>query len=257
MKPFVALLSGFLFVLLFNSGCGSQKKALESNIVLTSLTENAPDRLEKNLFDLDQLSLKIKTTYKDKSMQQSITINVKMIDDSLIWASVTAFNIEVARALITVDSFKLIDRINRKYYLGGINMMERYLKQSFTLSQLQDLFVGNAMYQSSGYQSTRDDVRLGHLLYSDSSVLNTLQLTEGFRVRYSVLKDPTNTREADVDYDNFQRIKKSGSLPTKVGIEITGDQSQKINLDMTYSSVSIDPIGPVSFSIPSKYEKGF
>jgi len=228
--------------------------ALESGKALTVLAPGAQQKLAKNAFDFTSVSLKIKASYKDGQVDQAFTMNVKMIRDSVIWTSVSAFGIEISRALITVDSFKLIDRLRKQYIAGDVSELKNYTKQEFSLKQLQDLLIGNALFTSDAYEKKNDDLRNDHLKYADSILWNTLILTEGFRIKSSELANDENTQKALVDYEKFRNIKKSGSLPTKLKLDMSGG-GKKIELSMDYVTISIDPVENLSFIVPSKYAK--
>ncbi|MBI1307867.1 MAG: DUF4292 domain-containing protein [Bacteroidetes bacterium] len=249
-KVFILIsLSGFVI-----SGCKSRKLPIDSNVVLTQLPDGAEQKLAKSYFNLESLSLKIKATYTDGQSSQSFMMNAKMVKDSFLWVSITAFNIEVARALISSDSFKLINRLNKSYCTGDIDMLGNFTNQKFSLGQLQQLLIGNAIYSSQNYVKSHDELRNDFLNYSDSTFKNYLQLTEGYRIKKSELQSVGNNRDANVDYDQFVKVKKSGSLPSLVKLMFK-DDDRKMELLMNYISISIDPIEQLSFTIPAKYEK--
>lgn len=237
------------------TACRGNKMALESSVVLKEIPTTAVSKLSTNAFAFEQMSLKIKANYIESGNEIGFTINTKMIHDSVIWASVSAMGIEVSRALITKDSFKMIDRINRKYYLGSIEMLKNFTRQNFSLHQLQQLLVGNALFPSAGYSKQNDALRNDHLVYRDSSIVNLLILTEGFRIKKSDLTNASNSQQADVDYDAFERIKKNGTLPTNLAVNLNSN-GRKASLNMTFVTVSVDPVGELSFSIPDKYVSG-
>jgi Domain of unknown function (DUF4292) len=241
-------------VLMF-SGCQGSKMALESSTPLTVLSSGAIQKLEKNAFKYSEMSLKIKVDYNDGNLQQGFNMNIKMIRDSAIWASISAFGIEISRAYVTADSFKMIDRLRKQYVSGNLSELKQYTKQEFTLAQLQDLFIGNAFYPTGSYEQFNDELRNDHLKYQDSLLWNALILTEGFRIKTSELENAENTQNVVVDYDKFKKIKKSGSLATKLKLDLSGN-GRKMELKMNYVTVSTDPVGNLNFTVPSKYAKG-
>ena len=246
--PFLLILPALL------TSCKGRKMALESNKALTELGVGVNQKMVKNSFDFDHISMKIKANYKEGNLNQSFTMHVKMIQDTAIWVSVSAFGIEVSRAMITQDSFKLIDRIRKRYVMGGVEELKRYTQHDFTLSQLQQLLVGNTLFDGDVYDKKHDDLREDHLVYSDSSLWNALILTEGFRLKSSELTNTENTQKALVDYEEYKRVKKAGSLPTKLEVGLDGD-GRRMELTMNYVTVSLSHISKLSFTIPSKYAK--
>ncbi|MCB0792390.1 MAG: DUF4292 domain-containing protein [Flavobacteriales bacterium] len=52
--------------------------------------------------------------------QRSFKANIRSVHDSALWVSVVpALGIEVARALVTADSIKLLDRLHDRYFTGN------------------------------------------------------------------------------------------------------------------------------------------
>lgn len=248
-------LSFLIAIIASTIGCHSHKLALESSEQLKEFVSGTNQKMVKSDFNLDHVSLKIKTSYKEGNVEQSFTMNVKMIRDSVIWASITGFGIEVARVLITKDSFKMIDRLRRQYIIAGVNQLKKYTHQDFSLKQLQDVLIGNSLFDSDVYKVKHDDLRLDHLFFQDSTLWNSLLLTQGYRIKMTELSNAANTQKASVTYDVFKKIKKAGSLPTNLNVDILSE-TRKMLLQMEYVTVSVDPIDNLSFTIPEKYAKG-
>jgi hypothetical protein len=79
-----------------------------------------------------------------------VNANIRMLRDSTIWISVNAvLGIEALRALITRDSVKLIDKLNKTYTARSITYLQDVTSLPLDLPTLQDLIIGNAVFIDS------------------------------------------------------------------------------------------------------------
>jgi hypothetical protein len=228
---------------------------LESSAQLNEFPLGSKQKVDKNAFDSEYLSVRVKADYSERGNTQSFTMNMKMVKDSALWVSISAFGLEAFRALITTDSFQLIDRLSRKYYVESIDYLERFTKQKFTLHQLQSVLLGNSIYPISEYSKENDELHNDHFVYNPGNIINLLTLTEGFRVKGSILTKTDDVQKIHTTYDEFNVIKKHGSIPTIVVLEASGE-GRVINLNLNYVSINADKIDALPFTIPSKYNKG-
>lgn len=95
--------------------------------------------------DYNTFQAKVKMHYEGLEDKQNFTANFRMEKNKVIWVSITGFEIEVARAIITPDSVKAIDRINKKAYLYSYNDIQKLIGISVDFQTLQDLIIGNTI----------------------------------------------------------------------------------------------------------------
>lgn len=236
------------------SGCKSRKPKSDCTAYLIDYPKDVLDQVTENLADYDYLSLRVKANYTQGQNSNGFGMNVKMQKDSFVWVSVTAM-IEVARAYITTDSFKLIDRLNRKYYLGAISDLKQFTGQEMTLSQVQNLLVGNPLYAVDLFKKQNDELRNDFLEHQSTGIVNRIQLSGCYRSMSTEFSSNENTNRINIDYTKFTKEKSIGYIPNAVNIAAQGN-GKKYNLVMEYSSISAEPFQKISFTIPSKYEKG-
>ncbi len=243
----------FLVVLLV-AGCKNRKSVGDCTTPLLQLNNDINEKVEEHLAEFEDITLRVKANYKGGNNDQSFGMTIKMKKDSFIWASVNVM-LEVARAYVTPDSFKLIDRINRKYYVGSVDQFERFTGQKLTLTQLQNLLLANPVYAVEGFQKMHDDLRNDFLQQTQSGIINRMQMTGCYRPGTSEFSTHLSERSFVVDYKNFTPTKNVGQVPSQVQVSAS-DKTKTFELMMDYTSVSTEPLPPISFTIPSKYEKG-
>ena len=75
--------------------------------------------MEKNKFHFNTLVCKASVDAKTPKLSTGFSANIRIKKDSAIWVSISpALGIEVMRAVLTKDSVKFVDRINKRYYIG-------------------------------------------------------------------------------------------------------------------------------------------
>jgi hypothetical protein len=93
----------------------------------------------------ETFSSKVKMHIDIGEQKQNFTANFRLQKNKIIWASITAFGIEVARAIITPDSVKAIERFNKKAFLYGYKEIEKIINLEVDFNTLQNLIIGNAI----------------------------------------------------------------------------------------------------------------
>lgn len=136
----------FLIIFFPLSGCFVKKELAKKKIIPDKSPEVVFEELKKNELQFDWLSLKAeaKTTVDEKS--NSLKVNIRIRKDSLIWISLSSImGVEAARAEITPDTIKLMDKINSVYYISGIDSLSEKFDVDADFETLQSLLIGNSI----------------------------------------------------------------------------------------------------------------
>ncbi len=81
------------------------------------------DNIISNYLDYKTLSIKFSSKIEENI---SFNGNLRIKSDSIIWISLSSiFGIEVARIMLTPDSLKFIDRLQKKYYTGDYKYLNK------------------------------------------------------------------------------------------------------------------------------------
>ncbi len=215
------------------------------------------DGIAANKIVFQTFSAKMNVNYRDATDKKyDVNANVRMIKDSVIWISVNALlGIEAMRVMITKDSVKLMDKLNKKYTARRVDYLQEVTSLPLDLRTLQDLIVGNPVFLSPNIISYTKSIEgisllsLGqffrHLLILDADN-NTLKRSKLDDV------DIARNRTADLTYTDYEK-KKDQQFATKRSITIVEKKKLDIKLDFKQYDFNVDVSFP--FSIPKNYTR--
>lgn len=258
---------------IFNSSCKSKKHVLRTSIKEYGFSYLYAKMLD-NQMDFDYLSARFTLVYGEGKNTTNLRGQLRIKDDSIIWMSITpALGIEAARVMLTNDSIKFINRLNKTYFSGGYNLVDSVLNTTIDYSLLQSMFVGNDLtqYDVKKFRSSVDNdlyrmtIRERRKIrkYIKRGEIDTRVLVQQiwlypdtYRIARIDIKErgEDENNKLQVYYSNYVEV--GGQLfPSKVIVEITSQKS--ISIDLDFSKIVINSPLNFPFKIPSKYETLF
>ncbi|MBW8686535.1 DUF4292 domain-containing protein [Chitinophaga rhizophila] len=214
-------------------------------------------KLRSNYISFNTFSAKLKVDFETEAKQMSgISVNLRMQKDSIIWISASAPIIgEVARAVITPDSLKAIDKFHKIAYLRGMKDAKDILHIPFDFRTLQDLIIGNPVYLTdSVYQVVKTPAVVSFAC--DSTVFTSLfnVLADDYILQQSKVidKDSTRNRSVELTYGEYKSMDK-GKFATRRQVYVEDKKYTKINME--FNKIDFDQPISLPFSIPSSYSR--
>ncbi len=262
-----------LLFLLVLSSCKLQQKAKRKDLKVNK-TEYLLQQLDMNEFQFEHLSLKAGVQLYQEGKKTPFKANIRIRKDSLIWVSITpALGIEVARVMITRDSIKVMNRIDRNYFIGDYDYINNRFNLELEFQTIQAILIGNAIDFEHDEKVTlsidKDRYYLGNL--KKRKVKNAEQKPERiekqkeevvslwidqstFKVSNFIFSDLTANRFLTGEYEKFIGVENQ-SLPSILNFDFQSEKPATVNLQ--YSKVSLEGPLKFSFNISSKYEQVF
>ena len=247
------IIYGFLGLILLNA-CRAKKQRAQAitkkNIETTKPILQEIKSVLKNAFEFDYLSYKAKCDYKDPNNDQSFVMNLRMRRDSILWISITAIGFEVARARLDKDSVKILNRLEKKYYLYDYAFIKKLAGTTLSLGQIQNLLAGNLLFPPEHYGPHAEPTKF---TTTEGYVDNTIVIDNKFKIIEQILQHLVEKSSGSVVYSNY---KKTGDqqFPGKVDISFVTPK-RNMNLLMENSGMNTNLIEAFPFDIPAKYEK--
>jgi hypothetical protein len=219
-------------------------KAVDSSL---SLSNEVVDSYWKNQYDYDYLETRGKATVQLNGANQNVSMHLKMKKDSVLWGKFSLFGFGVT-VLINKDSFFMVNNLSKEYMKYDNSYLNDFLGFRAELGQIQNLLVGNAIFDSSLY---RLDTRDMSFKASEGIATNTLSINELFRTLVSSTSTPDSTQYADIQYDKYGG-EVEPLLPKIVNIHLRKG-AVKQDPVLNYQVVSTERIATFPFKIPNGY----
>lgn len=218
--------------------------------------QNIYGKLESREKEFETFSAKVKVAFQGgDGKRNDFNAFIRLQKDSVLWVSINALlGIEAFRVLITPDSVKVLDKMDRTLQLRSVNYLQEITKLPFSFKELQDLIVGNPVYFDNQVVSYKREgvsvsiLNIGpifkHLLTLDSSE---------YKILHSKLDDVNaiSARTADITYGEYENI--NGTLFSTYR-RITISEKSKLDIEMKFKQYGFNEPLNFPFNIPKNYK---
>jgi hypothetical protein len=229
------------------------------------------EKLKENELKFNWFSAKFNLDLIIDNKKNSLSGQIRLQRDSVIWVSLSpALGIEMARLIITTDSVKFINRINKTYFVGDEHIVNDFLDSNVDFDVLQSILLGNDLtyYEDGKFRATYDSKEY-HLVTAGRQKLkkyvktqadeerifiqNILLSPETFKITQMKIKElKKENKKLDATYSDFNYID-SQLFPHKIFYDLMADKN--IQVDLKYSKIVINKPQLFPFKISSKYTR--
>lgn len=244
--------------------------------------------IEENSFDYDHFSIKrINCQFSGVNTKATFRVSLKAVKDKEILVSISKLNIPVGRVLLTPDSVKYVNYIDRNYFTDDYSYLSSFLNIDLDFASIQSIISNNAFsyrndprnkdfknfesYIESGLyvlQSEKEKKidkleekgRPGKIerrlkrLDDDALILQKMYFNPAnFTLSKLLIEDKTNVRKMELNFDEFVEIENK-DYPGYMSMNFISDE-QEVNLNVRMSGFSTEKLESQSFDIPEKYQK--
>ena len=200
-----------------------------------------------------------KVHFKRKDTDQSANFSLRVRRDSAIWLSGSLLGIEGVRALLTPDSVRVVNRLQKSYFAGDYAYLSQLLNVPVSYRQMQAILLGDYQPAPTGTKPTvTAEGNNQAVSYSQAALLlEQLLSTDTGRLQQLKVSEAAVQRSLTVGYADFQ--KPSGTdLPFAFTTNVLGQQggSESTSATLNYQKVEVGS-GHLDFpfSIPKGYKK--
>lgn len=211
----------------------------------------------RNHIDFNTFSAKVKVDYRGgDGKSYDFNAFLRMRKDSVIWVSINAaLGIEAFRILITPDSVKVLNKLEKVAQLRSMDYLKEVTQLPFDFYSLQDLVLGNPVYLDSNIVSFRKDdasvslMSMGHIFKHYITLQN-----DGYLVTNSKLDDAEagRSRTAVLSYGEYES-KDNINFATKRRISLA--EKNRLELALEFKQFNFNENLGYPFSIPKNYKR--
>jgi hypothetical protein len=208
-------------------------------------------------FDKKTIDARLKVVYQDATNKQKLSVKLRIDKDKVIWVNATYLGVLVARAKITPSSVRYYEKINKTYFKGDFNVLENMLGAAVNFKQLQNMLLGEAIFDLKAQKYTSVVNNEAHLLFpvKQNTLFDVLFLINPvhYKLDMQVLKNKNKNQELKVGYKSYTNI--DGEVFPK-RIEIGAKEKGKFtNIDIDYKSVVFNKRISTPFKVPRGYKQ--
>jgi hypothetical protein len=208
----------------------------------------------------DFLTIKGKAQVTMKGNKQGANLSVRLRRDSVIWVSAGLAGFEGVRAVLTRDSVRVVNRLEKTYFSGGYDYLSKLLNVPVSFAQMQTLLLGDYLPAPAGTKPTvlTEEAARQRVGYSLGSVLveHLLQAGNTGRVQQLHLSDAAAQRNLTVDYTDFQPLEAQPPLPFARSLFVQAQQPSAgaVTAAINYNKVEVSRS---RLSFPFEVPKGY
>lgn len=209
--------------------------------------------IKSNQVNFNTFSGKANTKLDINGNSNDVTLNIRISKDKKIWVSVTALlGIEVARALITPDSIKVLNKLQGLYLKKPFGYIYKYASRQVNYKTIECLLVGNAMPELlTENSSIKTD--LGNVTLSGNLQELVYSLILGTNMHVTQFNLSNNDAGQALLVNNSNFIQAANRLvPSKIDI-LSTIKDKKIQANLQYTKVDFDQQLDFPFNIPERY----
>ncbi|REC57163.1 DUF4292 domain-containing protein [Chryseobacterium piscium] len=185
-------------------------------------------------------------------------------NDKKIWSNITFLIIPAARALITPEGIKAMDRYNKNYIDSDFDYLNNLLNVNFIdYTTLERLLMGRTFMHITNSNSKIIKNSQGYQLTSITNqkiVTNEvtreykveMQYTEDFNLNWVKLQDVKSNDAIEIVYENWETFPNEVKLTKNVKIIIKGSKTSQILIENTKFDFSRME---TPYSVPANYKK--
>lgn len=276
-----------VFFLLGAASCKAPKLITAEKVKSIS-TNRLIKNIEEKTFDYDWFSVKrIACQYETPDNKTSFRASLKTERDSCIWLSFNKLNLPVGRLLLTPDSVKFINYMDKNYFLEEYSYFSKFVNADIDFNLVQSVisnspfsyrddeqendyrefvsYVDSGMYVLQSFKNRKlvkvfkkgkeDKIeRYLKKLDEDEFIIQYLYIDPvTFKIRKIILDDQSNGRKVEVNFSEFTAI---GDQLYPENIDIHFNNLQKeLRMRVKLSKFSMDEDLDFNFNIPAKYSQ--
>jgi uncharacterized protein DUF4292 len=233
-------------------------QSCSKNISVFNRSYSAKD-LDIEKLEFDYLTIKSKIAFKETHKTTKATAIIRIKKDSIIWFNLSgALGVQGVRGVITKDSVKIINRVEKSFFLYDFSEVSKEFQFPIDYGLIQAMILGDMpkpLTSSNSIKKSNDrfvikqnieNIRITNFVNQQTMKLEEVRVTE---------KETDNSLK--LLYKDFKNVNEQG-LPFSIFISLIhynefGELETQLNIDHIKAEPSVKPIR-FPFSIPKKYE---
>lgn len=255
-KLSINILLGLIFISTF--GCKAKKAIVETPVTPSvSIPAYSGAEVIKNINakqpSYNTLAIKAKADLNINNNSNDVSMSIRIKNNEAIWVSVTALaGIEVARALITPDSIKVLNRMQNEYTKKPFSYIHQFTNKQVDFKTVQALFTAN-VFPGTLTNNPKIDLNNGQtqLIGNIAELTYRLLFNANYNLVLNDLSDQGKGQNLVVNYDDFMVVN-GKEFPQSVSIKSAAD-TKNISISLKYNQITVDGAVELPFNVSKKF----
>lgn len=246
-----------LLLMIVLTSCKTKRNMIDANAIAKEISAKkvAKKHIAAN-FDKKTVDAKLKVNFNNGKINQSLTVNLLIEKDKVIWLKGTKF-ITIFKAKITPTSVSYYSPFAKNYFEGDFSMIKQLLGVEINFEQLQNLFLGQSLLNVKEEDQELQIVNNRYLLSPEKQaelfdIFFTINPSHFKLDEQSIINVAKNLR-LDVKYPSYNLINKV-VFPSEINIKAKKSDSFT-DIDIIYKSVEFNTNLKMSYDIPNGYKR--
>lgn len=258
-----------IVIILLLGSCKTTRKVYKAPLKIEG-PEYLFKKLNENELEFNYINAKFNLHLQEDQKKTSFKGQIRIQKDSMIWVSFSPLlGIEVARMLITNDSVKFINRMNKTYFRGDYEYLNKFFDTNLDFNVLQGLIIGNdfSHYEINKFRAFIDNKQYRLSTASRQKLKKYMRLhetepnifiqniwldPENFKISQISLKElGKENKKLQMNYNEFIKIN-SQLFPKNINFNLQAEK--KIDVQIDYSKIDVNEEVNFPFKVPKKYK---
>ena len=238
------------------ASCKSAKNTTNTGNASALSAKKLAKKHTEAFFDKNTVDAKLKVTYKNAKENVDFSLRMKIKKDEVIWLKGTKI-ISLFRAKITPDKVSFYSPYKKNYIEGNFETLKEILGFEVDFYQLQNLLLGQALYNletqklstntvATGIQLTpKKQPELFEIFYNINPV--------HFKLNEQSLVNKEKQQQLVIKYPNYSTIDNT-LFPENIKID-ANSKNKFSNIDVSVRSVIFDNEINIPYQIPEGYKE--
>ncbi len=214
------------------------------------------NHIQANTINCQTFSAKMKVHYEGSDGKDyEFNAFIRLQKDKMIWISINAvLGIEAFRALITPDSVKVLNKLDKVYQLRSVSYLQEISHMPFDFKTMQSILLGNPIYLDSNIIFYQKDAQGISMLSVGPAYRNYLTLNNDLRLKHSILDDvdPMQARSFDISYGQYEKVDTAYFSTYR---KIVASEKGRLDVELIFNKYSFNENLNFPFNIPKNYKR--
>ncbi|TYP99875.1 uncharacterized protein DUF4292 [Tenacibaculum adriaticum] len=246
----------FVFFIVFSSCKSSKAISGKTSFVKELSAKKVAKKHVAENFNKKTIDAKLKVNYKDSKEDLGFSVRMKIKKDEVIWLKGTKI-ITVFKAKITPEKVSFYSPYKKNYIEGNFSMLKKMLGTDINFQQLQNLLLGQAIYDVKSEKHEVEIVEKAYQLHPKKQpVLFDLFYwvnPSNFKLNKQSLVNEFKKQRLDISYPKYLK-RHHVSFPERININAQ-EKNKFTNINISVRSIIFDEEVSIPYKIPSGYKE--